>query len=222
MVPVLPRYRHPPRRLDDGADSHAFATPRDYYRRQYFEVLDFIKEELSRRFDQKFLALPKAVEKLLLDSSQDSDETAISIPDIIVNAYSRDIDIAKLKRQLPMLPDLIKSYKSAQGLAKLHVTSMRTLADILLAVPLAKEMFSELDKLLRIYFTIPITTATSERSFSVLRRVKTYLRSTMSEARLNNVMLLHTHKDITDRIDINKIADTFVSANSRQQNFFKM
>ena len=215
MVPVLPRYRRPPRRLDDGADPYAFTTPKDYYRRQYFEVLDFIKEELSRRFDQKSLALPKAVKQLLLNASQDSDDMAISIPDVIVNAYSRDIDIAKLKRQLLMLPDLIKSYQSSQSLAKLHVTSIRTLANILLAVPWQKKMFSELDKLLKIYFTIPITTATSERSFSVLRRVKTYLCSTMSEARLNNVMLLHTHKDLTDSIDINKIADTFVLANSR-------
>ena len=74
------------------------------YCRQYFEVLDFIKEELSR-FDQKSLALPKAVEQLLLDALQDSDEVAISIPDVTVNAYSGDVDIAKLKRLLLMLPD---------------------------------------------------------------------------------------------------------------------
>ena len=55
------------------------------------------KEELSRRFDQKSLALPKVVEQLLLDALQDSDEVAISIPDVIVNAYSGDIDVAKLK-----------------------------------------------------------------------------------------------------------------------------
>ena len=88
------------------------------------------------------------------------------------------------------------------SLAKLHVTPIGSFTDVLLAVLLAKEMFSELDKLLRIYFTIPITTATSERLFSVLHRVKTYLHSTLSEARLSNIMLLHTHKDLTDSIDI--------------------
>ena len=150
---------------------------------------------------------------MLLDASQDSYEVAISTPDVIVNAYSGDIDVAKLKRQVLMLPGLIKSYQASQSLAKLHVTSIRTLADVLLVVPLEKEIFSELDKLLRIYFTIPITTVTSERSFSVLSRVETNLRSNMSKARLNNVMLLHTH---TDSIDINKIADTFVSTNSRR------
>ena len=84
---------------------------------------------------------------------------------------------------------------------------------------MAREMFSEVDKLLRIYLTIPVTTATAERSFSALRRIKTYLRSTMSEERLNNVMLLHVHKDFCDNLDLLKVAKTFVSANSRRQGF---
>ena len=88
------------------------------------------------------------------------------------------------------------------------------------SVPLAREMFCEVDKLLRIYLTIPITTATAERSFSALRRIKTYLRSTMSEERLNNTMLLHVHKDLCDKTDLSKIAQMFVSCNSRRQGYF--
>lgn len=78
---------------------------------------------------------------------------------------------------------------------------------------MATEMFSEVDKLLRIYLTIPVTTAYAERSFSALRHIKTHLRSTMSEERLNNVMLLHVHKDFCDNLDLLKVAKTFVSAN---------
>ena len=85
---------------------------------------------------------------------------------------------------------------------------------------MASTMFCEVDKLVRLYFTIPITTATSERSFSALRRVKTYLRSTMTEERLNNVLLLHTHKDLAAELDLVKIAKIFILANSCRQNFF--
>ena len=88
---------------------------------------------------------------------------------------------------------------------------------MLLAVPMAREMFCEVDKLLHIYLTVPVTTATAERSFSALRRIKTYLRSTMSEERLNNLMLLHVHKELSD---ISEVAQIFVSANSRRQRFF--
>ena len=45
---------------------------------------------------------------------------------------------------------------------------------------------------------MPATNAVSERSFSALKRVKTYLRSTMGESRLNHFMLLHVHKELAD------------------------
>lgn len=160
--------------MDDGTSPHVYKTPQDFYCRQYFEVLDLLVGELTRRFDQKFLAAPKALEEVLLTAcaSQFTITDGISIPEIIVNTYSQDINIEKLKVQLLMLPDLIKTYKSSHDLIHLKVTSLRTLCKIFLALTLSKEMLSEVDALLRLYFTIPITTATAERSFSVLRRIK--------------------------------------------------
>ena len=40
----------------------------------------------------------------------------------------------------------------------------------------------------------------SERSFSALHRVNNYLRSTVSQTRLNNLMVLHVHKEHTDKL----------------------
>ena len=91
---------------------------------------------------------------------------------------------------------------------------------MLAVVPMAKDMFSEVDKLLCLYLTIPVTTCSAERSFSTLRRMKMYLQSTMTEERLNNVMILHVHKDETDALDLREIAQFFVSANSRRTDFF--
>ena len=87
------------------------------------------------------------------------------------------------------------------------------------SLPMAKDMFSEVDNLLHLYFTIPITTCTAERSFSCLRRIKTYLRSTMSEERLNCI-LLHVHKEATDHLDLKEIVSMFISANDRRVSFF--
>lgn len=113
------------------------------------------------------------------------------MPDAVAEVYSKDINLKKLEKQLQMLPDLTSTYKSSQGLKLLKVTSVCTVYEIMHLVTLAKEMFCEVDKLLQIYLTILITTATAERSFSALCRIMTYLRSTMSEERLNNTMLLH-------------------------------
>jgi hypothetical protein len=40
------------------------------------------------------------------------------------------------------------------------------------------EVFSEVSRLIRLFLVIPATSATAERSFSTLRRLKTYMRST--------------------------------------------
>ena len=57
-------------------------------------------------------------------------------------------------------------------------------------------------KLLSLVLVMPATNAVSERSFSCLRRHKSYLRATMSQSRLNNVMVLHVHKSITDKLSL--------------------
>ena len=65
-----------------------------------------------------------------------------------------------------------------------------------------------------------MTSATAERTFSTLRRLKHYLRSTKTQERLNHVIMLHAHKDITDEIELTEIAKEFVSFNERRVGFF--
>ena len=54
-------------------------------------------------------------------------------------------------------------------------------------------------RLLQITATLPVTSASAERSFSVLKRLKTYLRTTMGEVRLNG--LAHMHIQYSQPVD---------------------
>ena len=48
--------------------------------------------------------------------------------------------------------------------------------------PVAKHMCPDLHSLLKLYLTVPVlTTATAERTFSTIRRLKTYIHSGMSQ-----------------------------------------
>ena len=67
---------------------------------------------------------------------------------------------------------------------------------------------------------MPATNAVSERSFSALKRLKTYLRSTTAEGRLNHLMLLHVHKELADGIDMVEVANLFVGDNQRRKQLF--
>ena len=67
---------------------------------------------------------------------------------------------------------------------------------------------------------MPATNATSERSFSALRRIKGYLRSTMSQQRLNHLMIMHVHKDHTDQLSLVDTANEFVRGHDHREHLF--
>jgi len=57
------------------------------------------------------------------------------------------------------------------------------------------DIYPSVYTLLTILGTLPVSTATSERSFSTMRRLKTYLRSSIRNERMTGLALLSIHKD---------------------------
>ena len=80
-------------------------------------------------------------------------------------------------------------------------------------------IYSEVVTLLKLILVTPATNVTSERTFSAMRRIKTYLRSTMGQARLNGLMLLHVHKEKTDSLSLLDTANSFVNSEYRKSVF---
>ena len=62
-------------------------------------------------------------------------------------------------------------------------------------------VFKNIEASLRILATLPVTSCECERSFSALRRLKNYSRSTMVEDRLNGLALLHIHQEIEPTVN---------------------
>jgi len=69
--------------------------------------------------------------------------------------------------------------------------------------------------------TIPVTTASCERSFSKFKLIKTYLRSTMTEERLNNLALISIENDIVSKLDLNGAIQNFADLKFRKKCIFK-
>ncbi|KAK9513193.1 hypothetical protein VZT92_026749 [Zoarces viviparus] len=63
-------------------------------------------------------------------------------------------------------------------------------------------------------------TAEAERSFSALKKLKTWLRSTMSQQRLNNVSVCHVHQATLDKIELKDVGQQFISVNDRRRYLF--
>ena len=69
---------------------------------------------------------------------------------------------------------------------------------------------------------MPATNAESERSFSAVRRIKTYLRSTMSQQCLNHLMLLHVHESHIDNLEFIDVANDFIDGNEHRKHFLAL
>ena len=217
--PSLPRQRKIPRRFDDGSPNHIYSSTTEYFRCQYFEVLDVLREQLVSRFDQPTLSILKDIESLLVSSCNGSDTT--NTPSTkLKTLYASKLNMDLLTVQLSMLPSVIAAGNSEHQLGIKEVTSVSTICDVFNTCRFPKTMLTEVNKLLHIYYTVPLTSATAERTFSTLRRLKTYLRSTMTQKRLNHIVLLHIHKSMTDSIDLQSIAVEFVKRNDRRLRYF--
>lgn len=71
---------------------------------------------------------------------------------------------------------------------------------------------------LRIFLTLPVSVATNERSFSKLKLIKNYLRSTMSQARLSNLATLSIEYEYTQAMSFEELINDFTLAKCRKVN----
>ncbi|CAM1321433.1 Uncharacterised protein r2_g2982 [Pycnogonum litorale] len=78
------------------------------------------------------------------------------------------------------------------------------------------ESFPNVEIAIRLFLTLMITNCSGERSFSVLKRVKNYLRSTMSDTRLSALSLLSIESDVVRGLNVDDIIHMFASCKARK------
>ena len=107
------------------------------------------------------------------------------------------------------------NFVSLDGIPTKQVTRVQTLCEVFNQQRSLKTFLTEVHKLLKLYLTIPVTTSSSERNFSALKRIKTYLRNSVTQQRLNHCMVLYIHQERTNALELNSIAEEFAQANER-------
>ena len=73
--------------------------------------------------------------------------------------------------------------------------------------------------IMKIFLTIPVSVATAERSFSKSKMIKNYLRSSMSQCRLQGLSILSIEANKANQINYDDAVDIFASAKSRRKAF---
>ena len=211
--PKLPRKRKAPARHDSGSGpGHHPSTTEDFYRTIYFECLDNVIACIRDRVSQPGCAVLQRLESLLFHAAKAQPYT--DDVDFVLKQYGADFEASALKTQLEIFGTFMAGHPDA-------AEDLRSIRKLFQAMsPAEQANLSQVYILLKLILVVPATNAVSERSASALRRVKTYLRSTMSQARLNHLLLLHCHKDRTDNIHLVNCLQEFVEAKERRSYVF--
>lgn len=77
------------------------------------------------------------------------------------------------------------------------------------------EVYPNLHKLMQVALTIPISSATCERSFSSMRRIKNWLRTSMVQSRFSNLSSLYIERELTNGLKNEDIINKFAEKSRR-------
>ena len=102
----------------------------------------------------------------------------------IVRAYGDDFESVDLETEVRSFQIEFLDELNAED-----VTSVSSIMEIIYKTRVASS-FPQLCKLLLLFLTIPVTVASAERSFSKLKIIKWYLRSSMAQERLDGLTLI--------------------------------
>ena len=134
----------------------------------------------------------------------------------MVSFYGNDIIEVDLTTQLQIL-----STRFAKEFQSDKPHTLKTILSFLRDLSAGQRVFfKQVCQVARLIIVMPATNAASERSFSVMRRIKSYLRSTMTQPQLNHLMILNVYKEILDKIDLKDIANQFVQGNEHRLTIF--
>ena len=129
----------------------------------------------------------------------------------MIGFYLDDFNDDILRVQLRTLPAVIgQSQRSVNKFYSIRILIKQLKKPI-------RNLTSEVAKMIKLVTIMSVTNAVSERSFSAMRRLYTYL---MGSSRLNNVMVLHIHKARLNKLSMVDVANDFVFQRDHKKTLF--
>lgn len=177
----------------DENETHCESESQTFKCQLYLPVLDTMLAELDRRFSTDAMALSVAC-----DAVFSCDKNGIGP---LLSTYA----------SFKIHPQLVTA---EMDLLKCAIPSPITLEKLTNEV--RKDQYPNFYRLLQLALTLPVSSAASERSFSVMRRIRNWLRSAMSQDRFSDLSILHIENDLTANLSGEKIVDIYANRKKRR------
>ena len=130
--------------------------------------------------------------------------------DTVSNFYAIDSEDLQVEKELFKNVDrnsAVKCKTVCQVVEQMHLLSLN-------------EILPHFSKVCQILATIPATSCSAERSFSCLRRLKTYTRATMGGERFNSLAIINIERQFANAVDMDAVIDVFARRHGRAKYFF--
>lgn len=178
-------------------------------RREMFLSLDRVIQEITTRFEQLHVLAEKYA--FLTPSNLLNEQY-----DCQLNHHHNDINAEEFLTERKRLQRFI-SVAASQDETETWNDGPLELLQFILKYRLENSV-PNIVILLRIFLTIAVSVAGCERSFSKLKLIKNYLRSTMSTLRLRNLAILSIEQQLSNEIDFDGVIDDFANRKARKVN----
>lgn len=122
--------------------------------------------------------------------------------------YSDDLDTTEFQLE-------VESFKHQARALTVNEPSPLDLLQLIHQLAL-EDVYPNIEIALRLLLTLPVTVASCERSFSKLKLIKNYLRSTMGQERLSGLAILSIEYDVASKVNYDDVIDTFAAAKARK------
>ena len=128
--------------------------------------------------------------------------------------YADDVNFTELKLEIARFNRLVHS-------SGFTLKNDATVLDMLqwLSKHRLCESTPDLFMCLKLYLTIAASMASCKRSFSKLKLIKSYLRSTMGESKLSALSILSIESDLVDTLSFDNIISEFALMKARRIQF---
>ena len=163
----------------------------------YYKIYDKVLSELNARFEE-----PKGILQAL-DACHPNSTEFLNETRLLYLASEYSIEITNLKAEIAIIKPLLNDIMS--------------ITDVLTKIKPMKQGFKSLWQLLQFAVTFPVANTKCERSFSVLKLLKTYIRSTMGQTRLTSLAILSVEKKLVNDLDLDTVVDKFAHMGAHAQ-----
>lgn len=173
----------------------------------YYPLLEILTEELKRRFSGEALEIANASEQFIRVDEVGAEPfiKMFSIPEVDPNILKAEM--AVLRRVVESSGICLQTKPLKEIVAKLMEVVLKT----------GSETYKHFGTLLKIALVLPSNSATCERSFSAMRRIHNWLRCTMGEERMNNLMILHSESDVVRNLELESLVDAYSLKKERRK-----